>query len=214
MNARFSNLARVDHAIASLVEYVRGDWVELLGFVFGVATLWLLVVQNIWNWPLGIANNVFYVVVFFQSRLFADMTLQVFFIAVSIAGWYLWLRGGERHDRLLVRRTPPSQMAATLAGGAVATLLWSLLLVRINDAAPLLDAATAVFSIAAQYLMARKYLENWYLWIAIDVVSIGLYAYKHLLLTALLYAIYLAFCAAALVAWNRSLNAAPAVETA
>lgn len=204
----------MDHAITPLLEYVRNDWVELLGFVFGVATLWLLVLQNIWNWPVGIANNVFYVVVFFQSRLFADMTLQVFFIAVSIAGWYLWLRGGEHHERLLVRRTPPSQMFATLATGAVLTAFWSLLLVRINDAAPLLDAGTAVFSIAAQYLMARKYVENWYLWIVIDVVSIGLYAYKHLLLTAVLYAIYLAFCGAALAAWNRSLRAIPAGEAA
>lgn len=204
----------MDHAITPLVEYVRNDWIELLGFVFGVATLWLLVLQNIWNWPVGIVNNVFYVVVFFQSRLFADMTLQVFFIAVSIAGWYLWLRGGEHHERLLVRRTPAPQMLATLAAGAVLTVFWSLLLVRINDAAPLLDAATAIFSIAAQYLMARKFVENWYLWIAIDVVSIGLYAYKHLLLTAVLYAIYLAFCAAALAAWNRSLRAAPAGEAA
>lgn len=207
-------MARVDHALSSAVQYVRSDWVELLGFVFGVATLWLLVQQNIWNWPIGIANNLFYIVVFFQSRLFADMTLQVFFIVVSVAGWYLWLRGGEHHSHLQVRRTPAVQFASTLAAGAVLALFWAALLARINDAAPLLDAATAIFSIVAQYLMARKYIENWYLWIAVDVVSIGLYAYKHLLLTAVLYAIYLAFCFAALVAWNRSLRAVPAGEPA
>lgn len=190
------------------------DWIELLGFIFGVATLWLLVVQNVWNWPIGIANNLFYIVVFFNSRLYADMTLQLFFIIVSIAGWYLWLHGGEHHDALRVQRIPRAHLALTLVIGAVVTVFWTMVLARINDAAPLLDAATAIFSIAAQYLMARKYIENWYIWIAVDLVSIALYAYKHLALTAVLYAIYLAFCVAALVNWNRSLRAVAQAEPA
>lgn len=190
------------------------DWIELLGFIFGVATLWLLVVENVWNWPVGIANNLFYIVVFFHSRLFADMTLQVFFIVVSVAGWYLWLHGGERHGLLRVRRIAPAQLGLTLVVSAVLSVIWAVVLVRVNDAAPLLDAATAIFSVAAQYLMARKFIENWYVWIAVDVVSIGLYAYKHLALTAVLYAIYLAFCVAALVTWNRSMRVQVSAEAA
>lgn len=189
----------------ALVHYLQSSGIELLGVVTGLITLLLLVLENPWNWPIGIANNLLYVVVFFQSRFYADMTLQVAYIVISAAGWYLWLHGGENHGALRVRRMPGVALIGTLLAGAAVTYLWSLLLARINDVAPLFDAATAIFSIVAQYMMARKYIENWMLWIVIDIVSVWLYASKHLVPTAGLYAVYIAFCVAGLIAWQRSL---------
>jgi len=192
--------------VQALLHYFQSNPVELLGVITGLVTLLLLVMENPWNWPIGIANNVLYVVIFFESRFYADMTLQVAYIAISAIGWYLWLHGGENHGVLRVRRMPALALFGTLLTGAVVSYLWSILLVRINDVAPIFDAATAIFSIVAQYMMARKYIENWMLWIVIDVVSVWLYASKHLVPTAGLYAVYVAFCLAGLIAWQRSLG--------
>jgi len=191
--------------VQALLHYLQSSGVELLGVITGLVTLLLLVLENPWNWPIGIANNILYVVIFFQNRFYADMTLQIAYIVISAIGWYLWLHGGENHGALRVRRMPLAALLGTLAAGAVLTYLWSILLARINDIAPVFDAATAIFSIVAQYMIARKYIENWMLWIVIDVVSVWLYASKHLVPTAALYAVYIAFCVAGLIAWQRSL---------
>ena len=186
-------------------KYVEIDLVEALGFVTGGACVWLGVKQNIWNWPLGIANNAFYVVVFFGARLFADMGLQVAFAALGFYGWYAWLRRDARDERLAVARTPRGAWAATGIFVVVATIALAAYLQRVNDTAPFLDALTTTLSLGAQYLMTRKYLECWWVWISIDVISIGLYGYKHLALTAVLYAIFLVMCVVGLRDWKTSL---------
>ena len=193
--------------VASWRHLVETDIVEALGFVTGGACVWLGVKQNIWNWPIGIANNAFYVVVFLQARLFADMSLQVAFAAISFYGWYAWLRRNARNETLHVSRTPRLAWIVTGVAVAVLTAALAFYLARVNDAAPFLDALTTTLSLGAQYLMARKYLECWWVWIAIDVISIGLYAFKHLELTALLYAIYMAMCVVGLRDWKASLVA-------
>jgi nicotinamide mononucleotide transporter len=177
---------------------------EVLGFVTGAWCVWLLVEENIWTWPIGIANNAFYVVVFFRARLFADMSLQVVYIALSILGWYLWLHGGRGRTRLAVQRTRWREGAVIAAAVVVMTVCGTVFLRRILDAAPLLDAFTTSMSLAAQYMLTRKLIENWYLWIAVDVVYIGLYTSRALPLTAVLYGIFLAMCIAGLFEWRRS----------
>ncbi len=177
---------------------------EVLGFVTGAWCVWLLVEENIWNWPIGIANNAFYVVVFLRARLFADMSLQVVYIALSILGWYLWLHGGSGHGRLRVQRTGWREGACLAL--AVAAMTWggSVFLTSIRDSAPFLDALTTAISLAAQYMLTRKLIENWVLWVAVDVIYIGLYASRALPLTAVLYAIFLAMSVAGLLEWRRS----------
>jgi nicotinamide mononucleotide transporter len=177
---------------------------EVLGFVTGAWCVWLLVEENIWNWPIGIANNAFYVVVFLRARLFADMSLQVVYIVLSILGWYLWLHGGSGHGRLRVQRTRWREGACLAL--AVAAMTWggSVFLTSIRDSAPFLDALTTAISLAAQYMLTRKLIENWVLWVAVDVIYIGLYASRALPLTAVLYAIFLAMSVAGLLEWRRS----------
>ena len=195
---------------ADVTGWFTQHWVEIFGFVTGVANLYLLVRQNVWNWPVGILNNLLYVAVFFQSRFFSDMSLQVVYIALGIVGWYLWLHGGESGGTLRVTRSPRVQLVALLGAGLVATWAEALFLRTVNDAAPLLDAFTTVFSLIAQYQLTRKYIENWWLWLVVDVVSVGLYGYKGLYWTSALYAIFFAMCVAGLLQWRRSLASSTA----
>ncbi|MEI6510469.1 MAG: nicotinamide riboside transporter PnuC [Candidatus Uhrbacteria bacterium] len=180
------------------------DLVEALGFVTGGLTVWLTVKENVWCWPIGIANNVFFVVLFWNAHLFADMGLQVVYIVLSVLGWYWWVRGGTHHDALRVSRTPAREWLALVPLAIVATALMQRYLASVGDAAPFLDASTTVASLVAQYLLTRKYLENWYVWMAADVVYVGLYALKGLPLTAVLYAVFFCLCISGLRAWKRT----------
>jgi len=188
-----------------LLAYLRANALELSGFVTGAACVWLIARQNIWNWPLGIANNLLFMVLFTRSGLYADVGLQVFYVTVGIYGWWHWLHGGLDHGALKVSRTPPAEAALVGALTLAGTALVILLLKRFTPSTvPVLDATVTGLSVAAQVLMARKRLENWWIWIAANLISIGLLIYKQLFITAGLYAVFLAICIAGLVEWTRS----------
>src|SRR5215470_3524963 len=187
------------------------NMIETLGFLSGVVCVWLIVEENVWNWPVGIANNVFYVVVFWRARLFADMSLQFVYMALGVLGLYRWVRGSGGEKALTISRiTKSSVLLTALFAGACITCL-TIYLRRVQDAAPFLDACTAVLSICAQYLLTKKILENWWLWILTDSISVGLYLYKSLTLTAVLYLVFLAMCITGLIQWRRTLRRAPAI---
>ena len=177
---------------------------EVLGFATGGLSVWLVVKENVWTWPVGIANNVFFLVLFWDAKLFADMGLQVVYIVLSLAGLWYWLRGGGGGRRRRIGRVGAVEAAAVAAATAVATAALTAYLERIGDAAPLLDALTTSLSLAATYLLARKLIENWALWIAADVIYVPLYLSKGLPLTALLYAVFLAMCVRGVVEWART----------
>lgn len=182
-------------------------WTELLGFITGAICVWLQVKENVWNWPAGIANNIFYIVVFWRSGLYADSLLQWIYIAISAYGWWNWLRGGAEHSRLTISRTSRSATLAYAALTACGTVVFYELLRRYtNSTVPLWDGLTTAMSLTAQYMLTRKLVENWWWWIAVDVIYIALYVYKHLLLTSVLYAIFLAMCIMGLRRWKRMLD--------
>jgi nicotinamide mononucleotide transporter len=188
--------------------------VEVWGFITGATCVLLVVEQNIWNFPVGIANNIFFIMLFLSSRLYGDMGLQVIYVALGIHGWHQWLHGGVNHTMLRVSRLRLQEGVTLAVIGLAATTGLTYYFIRIHDAAPFLDALTTVLSLIAQYLLNRKRLENWYVWITADVFYIGLYMYKHLYLTAVLYALFIGMCLAGLAAWKRSLReeAVPATE--
>ncbi len=183
------------------------SWWEILGFATGAVSVWLYVRQNVWAWPTGIANSVFWLVLFWTSRLYLDAGLQVLYIALGVAGWYWWLRGGERPGRLPVRRAPRVDVVVLTGIAVVATGgLWAAM-AAVADAQPLPDAATTVVSLIAQYMLTRKLLGNWWCWIAVDVAYIGMYASQHLYLTAALQPLFIAMCVAGLRRWRADLGA-------
>lgn len=181
------------------------DLYELIGFVSGVICVYLVVKQNIWNWPVALVNAFFYILVFYQARLYADMGLQVIYIILSLYGWYEWLHGGKDHGKLTVSRTKLAENFILGIGAAVSTFgLGYFLTAYTNADLPYWDALTTVVSLCTQFLMARKKLESWVLWISVDIIYIGMYYYKALYLTMLLYAIFLVLATAGYFAWRKS----------
>ena len=185
------------------------SWTEFLGFGSGALCVWLVARQHIANWPIGIANNVLFVLLFTQAGLYADAGLQVVFITLAAYGWWTWTHGGGPGSSVLpVRRTTRTEWTWLLAAGVVATLALTLLLDRATDSTvPFWDALTTALSLMATYGQCRKRLESWWLWIAADVVYVPLYAHKELYLTSLLYIGFMALCVAGLLNWSRDLAA-------
>lgn len=181
---------------------------EVAGFVFGVLAVWLTAKESPWCWPTGLVNVSLYIVVFWQAKLYADMGLQVVYVAVCIYGWWEWLHGGVGGGRLTVSRAPRRTLAALIVAGAAFAVVLGFSLHRGTDASlPFWDSTTTAYSLVAQWLQTKKQIETWWFWIAVDVVYIGVYAVKGLWLTALLYAIFLALCLVGLREWKRSIAA-------
>jgi nicotinamide mononucleotide transporter len=189
---------------------VRVDIVEILGFVSGALCVWLVARQNVWNWPIGIANNITFLILFWAAGIYADAGLQIVYMALALYGWWAWLRGGADHGALTVTRTTRDQWLVLGAAGVVATAGLTVLLDTVTDSTvPLPDAITTVLSLLATWGQARKKLESWWLWIAADVIYVPLYAYKDLWLTAVLYVGFLALCVLGLRNWRASYATTP-----
>jgi nicotinamide mononucleotide transporter len=179
---------------------------EALGFLSGALCVYLVTRESIWNWPLGIITAGFYIVVFARSGLYSDSGLQVVYLVLSAYGWWHWLRGGPARSGVMVTRVPAREtLPLVLCGIGLWLLLWAVTSRIPGAKLPLLDAALTSTSLVAQYLMTRKYVENWILWITVDVLYIGLFFMRDLRLTALLYAVYLALAILGYVQWKRTL---------
>lgn len=190
------------------------EWspLEVMAAAFGVISVFLSTRQHIWSWPTGIVNVALYAVVFYQGRLYGQMGLQPIYLALSIYGWYEWLHGGEQRTELRVSSASPRLLAMLAALNVVAWLGLAAVLRRTDAALPWLDALLTTTSLVAQWMMTRKILENWLLWIALDLIYVPMFFSQRLYATALLYAAFLVLAAMGYVEWRRSLvrHAAPA----
>lgn len=180
----------------------RASGLEAVSFVTGAVCVWLTVKENIWNFPIGLLNTATFAVVFFEARLFGDASLQIVYFILGCIGWYLWLYGGEHRSRLHVVPTGSAEKAAV----GVAIILGTLLLWRtlrfIGGSSSFWDAMTTSTSLGAQWLLNRKRIENWHLWILVDAVYVPLYISRGLNLTAILYAVFLVMAFMGLVQWR------------
>ncbi|MBS1715232.1 MAG: nicotinamide mononucleotide transporter [Armatimonadetes bacterium] len=181
--------------------------VEAVAFVTGALCVWLVVKDHIWNWPIGLVNSAASVVVFWQAKLYGDGVLNVIYFVLGVYGWYWWLYGGEDKSKLTILKSPRGETMAVIAVSVVATGGLTAWLAHVHDAAPFIDAATTVFSLAAQYLLTRKYVENWLFWIAVDIVYVPLYWWRGLYLMAVLYAVFLGMAVTGYIEWRRKFEA-------
>jgi nicotinamide mononucleotide transporter len=187
------------------------DILELAGVATGIVAVWLTTRQRIWCWPIGIVSVLLFVAVFARARLYGAMGLQVVYAGLCAYGWYSWVRGGADNARLRVSRTSPRVLAMAAGAGVLATGALALWLGRAtNESLPLTDAAATAFSLVAQALQTRKLIENWWVWMAVDVVYVGMSLSQGLVWTAGLYAVYTVLAVAGLRDWRRSIAVEPA----
>jgi nicotinamide mononucleotide transporter len=185
-----------------MVALGRASALEAVSFATGAVAVWLTVRENIWNFPIGIINTAGYSLVFFQARLYGDASLNVLYCLLGIVGWYLWLFGGERRSELRVSRAGTTELALVALVVAVSTfLLWKTLHL-VGGSASFWDAATTSLSLGAQWLLNRKRVENWHIWIVADVIYVPLYVSRGLNLTAVLYAVFLVMAVMGLIRWR------------
>lgn len=190
-----------------LLEATFMTWIEGIAAVCGLLCVWLTVRQNVLCWPTGLVQVALYIGVFYQARLYSDLILHVIYVVMQVYGWYHWLHGGRERTELKVTALSLPGLLAWLAVAAAATVPWGYSMATCTDAAaPYADAFIAVASLIAQWLMARKKLESWHFWIAVDLVAIVVYLYKELFITTGLYSVFLVLAVLGYFQWKRTLQ--------
>ena len=180
----------------------------------GFACVWLAARESLWNFPIAIFSCSLYILVYYRSGLYSDSLLQVMFIALSVYGWYEWLYGGRGNTELPVSRTRQWEWAVCVGFIVAFTTGFGYYLAHNTDATvPYWDSFTTAGSLAAQYLMMRKRLENWWLWIMVDIIYVPVLWYKQLYPTSALYALYLGLATYGYIQWRRQLRKEDLVMT-
>ncbi|KFC76528.1 nicotinamide riboside transporter PnuC [Massilia sp. LC238] len=175
---------------------------ELISFLLAVTTVLLNIRQKHWAWLFSIASSSTYAVVFFEARLYGDMGLQFVFIGASVWGWYQWLHGAG-DQQLVVTRLKSAGWGWSIAAWAIGFVLLSQFLDRLTDTdVPHADGFLTAGSLVGQLLLGRKKVENWLVWIVVDVLYVGLYIYKDLHLTAILYGVFVVLAWTGWRAWS------------
>jgi nicotinamide mononucleotide transporter len=179
------------------------SWAEIFGFVTGLASVALVAINRISNFVWGMLNAVFFLILFYNAHLFADGTLQIMFFVLNALGLWAWLKAGPNRTPLRVQWAGAKQWVITSLGMLAIFAIEVPILRHVGDTYVIADAAILAGSVGAQYLMSLKRFENWFLWIAVDFVSIPLYFLKGLLLTGIVYILFLSLCFVGLFQWNR-----------
>ncbi|MFA5329841.1 MAG: nicotinamide riboside transporter PnuC [Prolixibacteraceae bacterium] len=189
-----------------LLKWLSGNYIELLGAILGIAYIFFSIRQSILTWPVGLLTSVLYVWVFFVSKLYADMGLQVYYVFISIYGWYEWLRGNrsDKSQTLAISRMS-FRLGLTLSGVSLLLFgfIWFILKNYTDSPVPMADALATSLSIVATWMLARKILEHWLVWIFVDAFSIGLFWYKDLMPTVILFVVYTIMAVVGFIEWKK-----------
>jgi nicotinamide mononucleotide transporter len=180
---------------------------EALAALLGLANILLIVRRSVWNFPFALAMVSLYALIFAEAKLYSDAGLQVFFFVVNLYGWWSWRANEADVGEVAVQRLGWLGRALWLSASLIAALLWGSFMHVTTDASfPWWDASIASGSVAAQILMTRRYIENWHGWIAVNLISLPLYALKGLWITCGLYAVFLGMAIWGLIEWRRALK--------
>jgi nicotinamide mononucleotide transporter len=194
--------------LSAVGHYLAANWVELAGFITTAVGIWLTTKRLLISWPIILAADVFYLVVFYRARLLSDALLQIFFIAFTLYGWWNWWRGVREEGEVRVVPLALPSMLIAVAAGIAGSFVVGEITKRLNAALPYLDAALMSFSLVGSWWQARKHIAAWWLWIVVDLLYIYEYISKDLWLTAVLYAVLVFLAVLGLRDWSRAERAA------
>ncbi|HRZ96476.1 MAG TPA: nicotinamide riboside transporter PnuC [Paludibacter sp.] len=185
--------------------YIQNNWVEISGAILSLIYLYLSIKQKASLWIFGLMSSVLYVVVFIQSKLYADMSLQFYYVFISIYGWINWKFGREVVENELPVKRLSRKMILILIG--ITILIYGAYFVLLNyftdSKVPKFDSLIGALSVVATWMLARKYIENWLVWIVADGLAIGLFVYKELYPTAILFIVYTVMSVVGYRQWSK-----------
>ena len=194
-----------------LATWLWGNKIELIGSLLGIIYIFFSIRQHILTWPTGLLASLLYTTVFFQSGFYADMGLQVYYVLISIYGWYYWLKGGKKdtngkENEVPVKRTPGLVLFYCFILTFVFFAVILFILKNYTDSTvPYMDSLTTSLSITATWMLAKKYIEHWLIWIFVDLFSAGLYIYKELWPTTILFLVYTVMAILGYIKWKKDL---------
>ncbi|WP_372773366.1 nicotinamide riboside transporter PnuC [Mangrovibacterium sp.] len=190
-----------------MISWLMANWIEVTGALLGLIYIFLSIKQNILTWPVGLLTSALYVYVFCIAKFYADMALQVYYVLVSLYGWYIWLKGSANNSKLMVSETPRNLWLWLTFASVVCFVFIEFILTNYTDSPiPMGDALTTALSLVATWMLARKYLEHWLVWIFVDFFSAVLYAIKGLWPTTILFVVYTVMAVLGYLKWKNELN--------
>ena len=184
------------------------NYQEIIGAATGVIYVLLSVKQNIWLWPVGIITSVFQLIVFYEKRIYADMSLQAYYVVISAYGWYIWKFGKRKNEikRPVIKMKLYNWLIFIFVSIIIFFLIRFILIRYTNSDVPNIDAFTTALGVTGTYILARKYIENWYVWLLVNIISSGLYIYKGLYLYSALYAFLAIMSEIGFLKWKKDLK--------
>lgn len=206
----------IDVILTPLQPWAELPWfsmspLEIAATVFGLWSVWAYTRESMWAWPAGLINVLLYIVMFWQGKLYGETGLQVIFVFLQCYGWWVWRRGSGREHELVITRTSLRLWLLLATVAAISVVPLGLALKHWTDSTtPWWDALPTILSLVAQWMISYKKLENWYVWILVDLISIPLFASKGFYLTAGLYVVFLTLCILGVRQWTRTLRASRA----
>ena len=178
---------------------------QIVGTLLGLLYLWLEYKANIWVWIVGAIMPMVHGLLYFHSGIYADAAMQLYYVAAGIYGLFVWLRGEKRSEkRVDIQHTPKKWIFSLVAVYVVLHISLYFLLTEFTDSrVPLFDSMSTALSIVAMWMLSRKLVEQWLVWLVVDMISVGLYLYKGLPITAMLYMLYCALAVAGYMRWRK-----------
>ncbi len=193
-----------------MAEYMANNWMDILGTMLGLLYLYLEIKENVWMWITGCIMPMIYIVVLYDRGIYADCAMEVYYFLAGIYGFAYWLRGKNRKGTSVTITHTPRKTALCLAVTAIA--LWAVLGVTLDkltdSTVPYTDGLSTALSVVALWMLSRKYIEQWWMWLVVDLISTGLYIYKGIYGRALLYGIYSVMAVYGFMAWKRKMRQA------
>lgn len=185
-------------------QFRHTTWPEWVGVVTGFICIYLAAKENVWNWPVSVISVIAYAWVFFKATMYGDMALQFYFLFTAFYGWYYWIKKREDHSKPVVSLKNADWLLIVTAV-AILSVLLGLFLDHFTDSdVPYADGFCTALSFVAQILLTRKVLQNWILWIIVDICYVPLYLYKHLNLSAVFYAFLVIIAFMGYLDWRKT----------